>query len=57
MLYGDLQGSILGRLIFALYTSPLGMTVQKYGIDYHFYADDTQLYVTLNGKTASETIP
>jgi hypothetical protein len=27
---------------------PLGMTAQKCRVGYHFYADDTQLYVSLD---------
>ena len=27
---------------------PLGIIARRYGVGYHFYADDTQLYVSLN---------
>ena len=42
------QGSILGPILFILYTKSLETVVSKYGISVHFYADDTQLYMSFN---------
>ena len=43
-LYGAPQGSICGPVLFSLYTNPVSSIIQSHrSINYHFYADDTQL--------------
>ena len=38
------QGSVLGPLLFTLYTHPLSTIICQSGISYHFFADDSQLH-------------
>ena len=45
LLYGVPQGSVLGPILFTIYSSPIANIARKYGLYVHAYADDTQLYV------------
>ncbi len=50
------QGSFLGPLLFNLYMLPLGNIISKYKMYFNFFADDSQLYVSLKSRLFLEPL-
>ena len=41
------QGSVLGPILFTIYTVPIGDICRRHQVEFHLNADDTQIYFSL----------
>ena len=50
------QGSLLGPILYLVYSSPLGAILRCHGVAFHMYADNTQLYLGMKTTKVEDIV-
>ena len=49
------EGSVLGPILYSMYTAPIADVIKRHGMGFHFYVDDTQLYMSFSHVDALQS--
>ena len=52
--FGLPQGSVLGPLLFTVYSNPICEIARNHSVKYHLYADDSQIYIAFDPRNPDD---